>query len=207
MRQTPPAPWSARFCPRWPSFQLSASPALLGSRPRSAHWLASSHCSSIARTPTIPSTSMEIDREGELRPTQGLGALRRRDRIGARLRDLLVERIVAVFSTRVFAFATTLATYLAGLAVGSALYCRFKARVRDPWAIFGLLHRLRGARRAARRRRPGTVAELSPKPPRNLPSRRSPAAISPACAPASRSPPWFWCFRPRCCSAPLSRRR
>ena len=42
-------------------------------------------------------------------------------------------------STRVFAFSVVLATYLAGLAVGSALYARYARRVRDPWGLFGLL--------------------------------------------------------------------
>jgi spermidine synthase len=42
-------------------------------------------------------------------------------------------------STRVFAFSVVLATYLAGLAVGSALYARYAKRLRDPWGLFGLL--------------------------------------------------------------------
>jgi len=42
-------------------------------------------------------------------------------------------------STRVFAFAIVLATYLAGLTIGSALYSRIADRVRDGWKTFGLL--------------------------------------------------------------------
>jgi spermidine synthase len=42
-------------------------------------------------------------------------------------------------STRVFAFSVVLATYLAGLAIGSALYSRFCHRIRDTWGLFGLL--------------------------------------------------------------------
>jgi spermidine synthase len=42
-------------------------------------------------------------------------------------------------STRVFAFSVVLATYLTGLAVGSALYARYARRVRDSWGLFGLL--------------------------------------------------------------------
>jgi len=42
-------------------------------------------------------------------------------------------------STRSFAFSVVLATYLAGLVVGSALYARLADRVSDPWGIFGLL--------------------------------------------------------------------
>src|SRR2546422_6171429 len=42
-------------------------------------------------------------------------------------------------STRSFAFSVVLATYLAGLVVGSTLYARWADQVRDPWGIFGLL--------------------------------------------------------------------
>jgi spermidine synthase len=42
-------------------------------------------------------------------------------------------------STRVFAFSVVLATYLAGLSVGSMLYARFSYRVRDAWGMFGFL--------------------------------------------------------------------
>ena len=42
-------------------------------------------------------------------------------------------------STRTFAFAIVLATYLAGLVFGSALYARFADRVRNPWSTFGIL--------------------------------------------------------------------
>jgi spermidine synthase len=49
------------------------------------------------------------------------------------------QAIVQFLSTKSFAFSIVLATYLAGLVVGSALYARFAARVRDPWSMFGLL--------------------------------------------------------------------
>ncbi|WP_183791795.1 fused MFS/spermidine synthase [Tunturiibacter gelidoferens] len=42
-------------------------------------------------------------------------------------------------STRVFAFSLVLATYLAGLVVGSALYARFSHKIRDTWGVFGFL--------------------------------------------------------------------
>jgi predicted membrane-bound spermidine synthase len=42
-------------------------------------------------------------------------------------------------STRTFAFAVVLATYLMGLVIGSALYARLSGRVRDPWGLFGFL--------------------------------------------------------------------
>ena len=49
------------------------------------------------------------------------------------------QAIVQFTSTRAFAFAVVLATYLAGLALGSRLFARFADRVRDPWGVFGLL--------------------------------------------------------------------
>ena len=49
------------------------------------------------------------------------------------------QAIVQFLSTRSFAFAIVLATYLAGLAAGSAFYARRADRVRDPWGIFGFL--------------------------------------------------------------------
>ena len=39
----------------------------------------------------------------------------------------------------VFAFSVVLATYLAGLAIGSMLYARFNDRIHDSWGTFGLL--------------------------------------------------------------------
>ncbi|WP_036814336.1 fused MFS/spermidine synthase [Phyllobacterium sp. UNC302MFCol5.2] len=49
------------------------------------------------------------------------------------------QSIVQFMSTRTFAFAIVLATYLIGLAAGSALASRWVDRVRDHWSIFGLL--------------------------------------------------------------------
>jgi spermidine synthase len=49
------------------------------------------------------------------------------------------QAMAQFLSTRVFAFSVVLATYLAGLVVGSALYARFSNRVRDSWGLFGLL--------------------------------------------------------------------
>lgn len=47
------------------------------------------------------------------------------------------QMIVPFMSTRAFAFAIVLATYLTGLAIGAALYARWGARVRNPWPVFG----------------------------------------------------------------------
>ncbi|MCO4864479.1 fused MFS/spermidine synthase [Cupriavidus sp. WGlv3] len=49
------------------------------------------------------------------------------------------QAIVQFLSTRTFAFTVVLATYLAGLAIGSALAARHADRARDPWGVFGLL--------------------------------------------------------------------
>lgn len=49
------------------------------------------------------------------------------------------QSIVQFMSTRTFAFAVVLATYLCGLVLGSALYARRADRVGDPWGLFGLL--------------------------------------------------------------------
>ena len=49
------------------------------------------------------------------------------------------QMIVPFMSTRAFAFAIVLATYLTGLAFGAALYTRWGHRVRNPWTVFGTL--------------------------------------------------------------------
>lgn len=54
------------------------------------------------------------------------------------------QAIVQFMSTRAFAFSVVLATYLAGLALGAALFSRWADRVRNPWGMFGLLISLAG---------------------------------------------------------------
>ncbi|RDI97585.1 spermidine synthase [Dyella solisilvae] len=54
------------------------------------------------------------------------------------------QTVVQFMSTRAFAFAMMLAVYLAGLMIGSAVYARFAARVKDGWAAFGALIALAG---------------------------------------------------------------
>lgn len=49
------------------------------------------------------------------------------------------QSIVQFMSTRTYAFAVVLATYLTGLFLGSALLARRVDRLRDPWGVFGLL--------------------------------------------------------------------
>ncbi|WP_250516712.1 fused MFS/spermidine synthase [Caballeronia sp. INDeC2] len=49
------------------------------------------------------------------------------------------QAIAQFISTRSFAFSIVLATYLFGLALGSAIAARYADRVRDPWSAFGAL--------------------------------------------------------------------
>ena len=49
------------------------------------------------------------------------------------------QSIVQFMSTRTYAFAVVLATYLLGLFLGSVWMARRVERVRDPWGVFGLL--------------------------------------------------------------------
>ena len=49
------------------------------------------------------------------------------------------QSIVQFMSTRTYAFAVVLATYLTGLFLGSLLLARRVERIRDPWGVFGLL--------------------------------------------------------------------
>jgi spermidine synthase len=49
------------------------------------------------------------------------------------------QAIVPFLSSRAYAFAVMLATYLSGLVIGSFLYARFADRAQQPWMIFGLL--------------------------------------------------------------------
>ncbi len=49
------------------------------------------------------------------------------------------QSLVQFMSTRSYAFTIMLATYLAGLACGAALFARWADRIRDPWGMFGLL--------------------------------------------------------------------
>ncbi|WP_254791916.1 fused MFS/spermidine synthase [Achromobacter sp. NFACC18-2] len=49
------------------------------------------------------------------------------------------QMVVPFMSTRAFAFSVVLAVYLAGLALGAALYARWEHRLRDPWRVFALL--------------------------------------------------------------------
>jgi spermidine synthase len=54
------------------------------------------------------------------------------------------QAIGQFISTRSFAFSIVLATYLLGLALGSAVAARYVGRVREPWCVFGMLIALAG---------------------------------------------------------------
>ncbi|MDE1180952.1 fused MFS/spermidine synthase [Paraburkholderia sp.] len=54
------------------------------------------------------------------------------------------QAIGQFISTRSFAFSIVLATYLLGLATGSAVAARYASRVRDAWCAFGVLIALAG---------------------------------------------------------------
>lgn len=49
------------------------------------------------------------------------------------------QAIVQFMSTRSFAFSVVLATYLAGIAIGAAMFARWSDRFKNPGPIFGLL--------------------------------------------------------------------
>jgi len=49
------------------------------------------------------------------------------------------ELLVQFLSTRTYAFAVMLGTYLTGLALGSLLFARWSRARHDPWRVFGLL--------------------------------------------------------------------
>lgn len=55
------------------------------------------------------------------------------------------QSIVQFISTRSFAFAMVLATYLLGLVLGSAFIARRADRLRDPWGVFAMLIAVAGA--------------------------------------------------------------
>ncbi|GAB3120536.1 hypothetical protein GCM10027288_46860 [Bordetella tumbae] len=49
------------------------------------------------------------------------------------------QMIVPFMSTRAFAFSIVLGVYLAGLAIGAAVYAAWEHRLGNPWRVFGLL--------------------------------------------------------------------
>jgi spermidine synthase len=89
-----------------------------------------------------PKTAPSVDTEPRINSTDGRVALVLYAIAGGIALGYEVvwsQAIVQFMSTRSFAFAIVLATYLTGLVLGSALYTRFAARTRDPWKVFGIL--------------------------------------------------------------------
>jgi spermidine synthase len=92
-------------------------------------------------TPETPLVKPSSSRVRSLPPQAGLALVLYSIAGGIALGyEVVWSQVVVQFtSTRAFAFAIVLATYLAGLVIGSALYSRVADRVRDPWGVFGLL--------------------------------------------------------------------
>ncbi len=72
------------------------------------------------------------------------------------------ELLVQFLSTRSYAFAVMLATYLSGLALGSFLFARLGARGHDPWRFARRPAGRRGRERAGDRHAAGSVAARRP---------------------------------------------
>jgi predicted membrane-bound spermidine synthase len=89
-----------------------------------------------ARTPAIPSNiSARLSPQARL----ALALYAAAGGIALGYEIVWSQAIVQFMSTRSFAFSVVLATYLAGLAIGSALFARWVERIRAPGAAFGLL--------------------------------------------------------------------
>lgn len=86
---------------------------------------------------TAPALPVAVPLSGEARLAVALYAVAGGVALGYEV--IWSQMIVPFMSTRAFAFAIVLATYLAGLAIGAALYARFAHRVRHPWSVFGCL--------------------------------------------------------------------
>jgi spermidine synthase len=116
--------------PAWAAPELSATelPASAGAAPA---WAAPAWAAPARAAPSSHPLT------GEARLAVGLYAAAGGIALGYEV--VWSQMIVPFMSTRAFAFAIVLATYLAGLAIGAALYARLAHRVRNPWAVFGSL--------------------------------------------------------------------
>ncbi|MFD4836632.1 fused MFS/spermidine synthase [Achromobacter sp. NPDC058515] len=92
-----------------------------------------------AGEPAVPAAAREASRplSGEARLAVALYAVAGGIALGYEV--IWSQMIVPFMSTRAFAFAIVLATYLTGLAIGAALYSRVAHRVRHPSTVFGAL--------------------------------------------------------------------
>ncbi|MDZ3992143.1 fused MFS/spermidine synthase [Pseudomonas sp. Teo4] len=101
-------------------------------------WLARGRDATLAQPCNAPSTP----RSAQARLAVGLYCIAGGVALGYEV--VWSQSIVPFMSTRAFAFAVVLATYLGGLLAGSALYARRADRIRDPWGLFGLLIAIAG---------------------------------------------------------------
>jgi spermidine synthase len=87
-------------------------------------------------TPLAESASASVD-PGDARPALGLYAAAGGVALGYEV--VWSELLVQFMSTRSYAFAVMLTTYLSGLALGSYLFSGLGLRERDPWRVLGVL--------------------------------------------------------------------
>ncbi|MFZ4284990.1 spermidine synthase [Variovorax sp. HJSM1_2] len=92
---------------------------------------------SAAGTETAAGTAAPAPRPARARLALGLYAVAGGLALGYEV--VWSQAIVQFMSTRSVAFAIVLATYLAGLMIGSAWQARRADQMRDPWGVFGLL--------------------------------------------------------------------
>ncbi|WP_204251977.1 fused MFS/spermidine synthase [Phyllobacterium zundukense] len=88
--------------------------------------------------------SVDVPRKTQPRPFSGdvrlaLGLYSVAGGVALGYEVIWTQSIVQFMSTRTFAFAIVLATYLFGLALGSALAAKRIDRIRNVWSVFGLL--------------------------------------------------------------------
>lgn len=88
-------------------------------------------------SPNIPSKVVSRPMSGDSRLALGLYAVAGGVALGYEV--IWTQSLVQFMSTRTFAFAIVLATYLSGLAIGSALAAKWIDRTSNAWNVFGLL--------------------------------------------------------------------
>jgi spermidine synthase len=96
-----------------------------------------------APTPRPPAHSPASDRRREARVALALYAAAGGVALGYEV--VWSELLVPFLSTRSYAFAVMLGTYLTGLALGAALFARLVRPRHDPWLVFGALLAAAGA--------------------------------------------------------------
>lgn len=87
--------------------------------------------------PHVSSNAVSQPFSGDVRLALGLYSVAGGVALGYEV--VWTQSIVQFMSTRTFAFAIVLATYLFGLALGSALAAKWIDRIRNVWSVFGLL--------------------------------------------------------------------